>query len=231
LNKIFSVISFPFSRFSLLPWTEADAVNGSVKCSRHFMDSRPLISLVVHFPSRFRVQLSIPPTATVSNLRARIPTGSCNLMHNGQLLIDAMTLAFYGLCEMDTLVVMPCQTTDIHRGLCEDRIRWPKNSGTARETARIRDMAFTRAERRPRSFRRLCVSAESASYPWRSASGVIALTTEYPTVSAPSCDPLPAPWVTASQSARIGPETRTTGDDARPRHTTTPSVRQTHQSV
>jgi hypothetical protein len=171
------------------------------------MDSSALIPLGVYFPGRFVVRLSVSPSARISYLRSVIRDSTSSFVYNGEILNDAMTFSFYRIRELETIVVVPAaselekwaqMTRDADA--FQERIQFILNEDTARETARIRDMMFTKLERRPRPFRRLCTSLDA--WPARPPSATTRLTIDYPRADGPSCEPLPAAWTGRPVSTR-----------------------------
>jgi hypothetical protein len=173
------------------------------------MTSAALFPLGVYFPGRFLLRVSVSPTARVSYLRSLIRDSTSSFVYNGVLLNDAMTFSFYRIRELETIVVVPIPT-EIEKwaqltqdaDAFQERIQFILNEETARETARIRDLMLTKLERRPRPFRRLCASLDS--WPSRSPSPTDGnpLQIHYPRADGPSCDPLPAAWMSLPVSRR-----------------------------
>jgi hypothetical protein len=173
------------------------------------MDSHQVLPLGVYFPGRFVVRLSVSPTARISYLRSLIRDSTSSFVYNGEILNDAMTFAFYRIRELETIVVVPA-SSEVEKwaqltrdaDAFQERIQFILNEDTARETARIRDMMLTKVERRPRPFRRLCLSVDA--WPTRPPSAIdaVPMKIDYAPAQGPSCDPLPAAWMPLSVSNR-----------------------------
>jgi len=174
------------------------------------------VSLVVYFPSRAVVRLSVNLAACVGGLRRVMGLDSCQFVLHGQLLSDALTFRFYNVKENDAIVVVPEQarghevdkwvllTSDVDA--FREKIQFIANENTAREAAKIRDEFMTKMERKPRSFRRLCNAAASAGRPF--VYKPIALNAEYDRPAAPATQALPVCWAldeTAEESVRVAP--------------------------
>ena len=158
---------------------------------------------MIYHPCRYVVKLILNPKAHISDLRRLLPLEHCQFVFEGQLLVDTKTFQFYGIKTGDTLVVVQAaemglevdkwlSITDDVDGF-RDKMKSVLNEGAGRETARIRDMLMTKLERKPRTFRKLCVAVENLAQ--RTFSGKnIELNTDFVTGDAPSDKPLPVNW-------------------------------------
>lgn len=159
------------------------------------------VPLMVYVPCRFVVKLSLSLSEKVSDLRKVLKIGNdqFSLIFQGQLLLDSVSLESYHIKEKDTIVAIPITSkeTEIDKWLTitkdvetfHEKIHFMSNEKTTREAGRIRDLIMTKIERKPRSFRKLCQSVQSAQRPIESKS--IDLVLNWPKQDGPSCEPLP----------------------------------------
>ncbi|KAH0789377.1 hypothetical protein GPJ56_006711 [Histomonas meleagridis] len=158
--------------------------------------------LLVYFPGRCVIKVSIYPTSAIANLKRLAPYDSVAFLYNGQYLIETFSFEFYGIKPRDVLVIVQSnQSGDFSKWLnltrdtdtFSDRISSIINQKTSREAARIRDFQLIRMERKPRAFRKLCSAkmsriGESA----KSQQSTTNISYERPTM--PSTEALPSFW-------------------------------------
>ena len=158
------------------------------------------ISVMIYVPCRYVVKLNVNPKAHISDLRRLLTLEQCQFVFQGQLLVEARTFQFYRIKNGDTLVVVqsPDLGVEVDKWLSitddvdsfRDKMKSVLNEDAGKETARIRDMLMTKLERKPRTFRKLCVAVEALSQrTFRNKQ--IQLCTDFPAGDAPSVEPLP----------------------------------------
>jgi hypothetical protein len=162
------------------------------------------LSLVLYWPGRFVVKVSVLATSRICDLRKLAAVGASEFLFNGEALSDSLPFSFYGIKDADVIVVVPVapRAPDKWLQLTRDsesfheQIQFILGEKTARETARIRDILFTKIEQRPRTYQRFCADIQTTLAKIFTAP-VAALNTRYETPIAPSVDPLPATWAPA----------------------------------
>jgi hypothetical protein len=129
------------------------------------------ISVFVYYANKYIVKLNMASSDRIGNLRDRVDVVDCDLLFNGEILMDSVTFQMYGIHDRDAIVAVRrvAQSLDVSHWLSitrdseafQDRIRFFFNEQTSRELGRISDVAMLRIERRPRMFRRMCYAVES----------------------------------------------------------------------
>jgi hypothetical protein len=136
----------------------------------------------------------------ISALQCLWPSSPKRFIYNGLELIDAMTFAFYGIRDGDSIIALPAGNDSLHHtsqwialtrdaDAFNDVLHWMLDPATAAESARLRDIHLLKLEMRPRAFRKLNV-AEDDEKDGKAAPDVAA----HRPAPAPTTQPLPVPW-------------------------------------
>ncbi|OHT00503.1 hypothetical protein TRFO_32777 [Tritrichomonas foetus] len=155
------------------------------------------MSIAVYLPSRYVVKLNVSPNSQICELCNIVPYKNISFIFNGQLLCDKKTFKYYKIRKDDSVVILRDHqaksevqkwigiTQDLE--LFNDRMQMMLKSGNAREAARVRDIALTKIERKPRFFRKLCSSYKPKIVETEST----AINIDFFPLEEPACDPLP----------------------------------------
>jgi hypothetical protein len=165
------------------------------------------IRLIIYYTNRSVVTVNVLPSSPVGDIRQMTRLRDWDLICNGQILSDAITFESYGICSKDTIIALPSTRADTETrrwvaitrdsDAFHERLRLLMNEKTGNESARIHDVAMTKYERRPRAFRKLCVTAQSALNPTTSQISLPSMT-GYEPASEPNCAAMPFSWDTMS---------------------------------
>ena len=158
--------------------------------------------LLIYFPGRCVIKVSVLPASTIADLKRLTPYESATFLYNGQLLLENLSFEFYGIKPRDVLVIIQSnQPSDSSRWLSltrdtdsfTDRISSIINQKTSREAARLRDFQLVRMERKPRTFRKLCFAKMSRIGETTQCHNTTT-SISFETPDMPSTDPLPSFW-------------------------------------
>ncbi|OHT00732.1 hypothetical protein TRFO_32455 [Tritrichomonas foetus] len=165
------------------------------------------IPIVIYLPSKYVVKLSVAPSAYVNELRRIITINNIDFVFNGTILSGNQTFRSAGLKSGDSIVVIFHKSNsdktyeELQKWLqitqdsesFNEKMQLILNEDNAREAARLRDVFLSKIERKPRSFRRLCLAvAENNKNKEREVQGNnFSLSIDYEKPEMPSCDPLP----------------------------------------
>ena len=162
------------------------------------------IPLLVYFPGRCIVRVTVSPKATIDDLRrsTRIPKMSVDFIANGQILIEGRPFSYFRLSTGDVIVAISkkSENAEISKWMSmtrdsesfSERISSIIDPNTAREAARLRDFQMLRMERKPNCYRRLTSSLKTQllcdSFAYQT------VVVDHNINSQPNTDPLPVLW-------------------------------------
>jgi hypothetical protein len=162
--------------------------------------SQARLRLRIFCPMQPLKMVSVRRDSQISSLH-KLWASSRRFVFHGMELDDLMTFESYGLQDGDSLVaISPSESGSseatpwitVTRGVegSNESLRWRLDFRTAREFARLRDLAFTRSHWNPKAFPKF---SRSLREPPHSAVLQAPLQLDYPPAIAPSAT-LPASW-------------------------------------
>jgi hypothetical protein len=145
----------------------------------------------------------------ISALQSLWPSSPKRFIYNGVELADAMTFAFYGIRDGDSIIALPAGGDSLHHtsqwiaptrdaDAFNDALHWMLDPATAAESARLRDIHLLKLEMRPRAFRKMNIADDEEKDPKAAAD----VATCQPAL-APTTRPLPVPWNDTSEGINV----------------------------
>jgi hypothetical protein len=152
-------------------------------------------------PGSFLSRAQARKSDTCGLLSHLFPRQAISFIYNGQLLNESLTIGFYGIKDMETIIAVP-KPTDRASGVLDHWVRisrdpeWFENSvksltmeSTQREAMRLRDVVIMKRELAAKGFRRYV-----RQVPRPDPTDVLHTTNIPQRPERPSTETLPVPW-------------------------------------